>query len=256
MLESGYHVSTVLDFNKPLSFGGIDGSAVRPFSLLPLTHSSNKMLLLDSTHSSFYSIELPFSQESVVRLLSGNGTAGFSDGDPTSTMFNRPQSFAVDSNDNVYVADRINHVIRKISSSSGLTSTIAGGHSRKTGHTDGPAQNATFSENFDLLYMQKMCILLISDRGSGVIRQMGLKPDDCEGKPQPRLGAIPVSIIAVIALLCGLAFGFIARPFVTSRSSTGSIHEPLEPLLTETFPINSEETTDSDVLLRHQKRSC
>lgn len=57
--------------------------------------------------------------ESRVRLLSGKRTAGFSDGDAIYAMFNRPRSFALDSNDNVYVADRINHVIRKISGFSG-----------------------------------------------------------------------------------------------------------------------------------------
>ncbi|XP_028550703.1 uncharacterized protein LOC110115335 isoform X2 [Dendrobium catenatum] len=225
VLESGYSISTVLDFNKPLPSGGINGHGVHPFALHPLNRSPNLLLLLDSTNSSFYSLELPVSQESGLRLLSGKRTAGFADGDAISAMFNRPRSFTVDNNDNVYVADRINHVIRKINGFSGLTTTIAGGYSKKAGHTDGPAQNATFSENFDILFMPKMCSLLISDRGSRMIRQMNLKPEDCVEKPlsSQGLGAISVSAIAVLALLCGLTLGFMARPFLISSSSEASM---------------------------------
>ncbi|KAH0459410.1 hypothetical protein IEQ34_012224 [Dendrobium chrysotoxum] len=225
VLESGYSISTVLDFNKPLPSGGINGYGVHPFALHPLNRSPNLLLLLDSTNSSFYSLELPVSQESGLRLLSGKRTAGFADGDAISAMFNRPRSFTVDNNDNVYVADQFNHVIRKINGFSGLTTTIAGGYSKKAGHTDGPAQNATFSEDFDILFVRKMCSLLISDRGSRMIRQMNLKPEDCEEKPLSRqgLGAIPVSAIAVLALLCGLLLGFMARPFVISSSSEASM---------------------------------
>ncbi|XP_020590606.1 uncharacterized protein LOC110031634 isoform X2 [Phalaenopsis equestris] len=257
LLEPGYSISTVLDFNKPLPSAGLDVSGIIPFALHPLTRSPNLLLLLDSSNSAFYSLDLPLSQESHIRLLSGNGTTGFSDGDAISTMFKRPRSFAVDYNDNVYVADRITHVIRKINGHSGVTTTIAGGYTQKEGHTDGSAQNATFSADFDLLFMHKMCSLLICDRGNRMIRQMDLKPEDCEEKPQSSkgLGAIPVSVIAAVALLCGLGLGFIARPFVTSSSTTGSLREPLHTPLTESNPNNSDETS-TDALLRHQKRSC
>lgn len=55
--------------------------------------------------------------DSVVRRFSGDGSFGYSDGDVGSAQFNKPKSFAVDFRGNVYVADRSNHVIRKISSS-------------------------------------------------------------------------------------------------------------------------------------------
>ncbi|KAG0465287.1 hypothetical protein HPP92_019451 [Vanilla planifolia] len=164
-------------------------------------------------------------KESELRLISGKGMGGFSDGGSAYAMFNHPRSFAVDSNDNVYVADRMNHAIRKISSS-GMTTTIAGNNSSKPGHADGPGQNATFSEDFDLVYMPKMCALLISDRGNRIIRQMNLKPEDCIEKTQSSkgLGVIHVSIVAVLCLLCGLAMGFFARPYMMPppRSSEAS----------------------------------
>lgn len=55
--------------------------------------------------------------ESVVQRLAGKGTAGFADGDLGSAVFNSPKSFAIDLKGNIYVADKGNHVIRKITHS-------------------------------------------------------------------------------------------------------------------------------------------
>ena len=55
--------------------------------------------------------------ESAVTLFAGKGIAGFSDGDKTTAMFDKPRSFAIDGGDNVYVADKSNRAIRKISPS-------------------------------------------------------------------------------------------------------------------------------------------
>lgn len=56
--------------------------------------------------------------------------------------------------------------------------TIAGGFS-KTGNTDGPAQNATFSNDFELSFVPGKCALLVSDHGTQLIRQISLKEEDC-----------------------------------------------------------------------------
>lgn len=40
---------------------------------------------------------------------------GYADGELDSARFNKPRSFAVDLKGNVYVADKTNHAIRKIS---------------------------------------------------------------------------------------------------------------------------------------------
>lgn len=57
--------------------------------------------------------------------------------------------------------------------------TIAGGSFRKDGYVDGPAQQAQFSNDFDLTFVPGMCALLISDRGNNRIRQIDLKREDC-----------------------------------------------------------------------------
>lgn len=177
---------------------------------------------------------------------------GFADGDKAAAMFNRPQSFAADGKDNIYVADRLNQAIRKISTS-GVTTTIAGGYSKKTGNVDGPAQNASFSDNFDLVYVPTICALLISDRGNRLIRQLELKPEDCAQKTQAGLGVISVSGIAVLCLLFGSVLGFVVRPFFATR--TGNLNQPLYQQDMEALP-NQPGENSGDSLLRHQKRSC
>eukprot|EP00960_Hanusia_phi_P011481 335510-Hanusia_phi.AAC.1 len=59
-----------------------------------------------------------------VRLLAGSGTAGLLDGAATSARFNAPEGLDV-GNDYVYVQDRGNGRIRKVSLKDGYTTTIA-----------------------------------------------------------------------------------------------------------------------------------
>jgi hypothetical protein len=57
--------------------------------------------------------------------------------------------------------------------------TIAGGYSETPGRADGPAQNASFSDEFEISFAPKICALLISDYGNQLVRQIGLKAEDC-----------------------------------------------------------------------------
>ncbi len=55
--------------------------------------------------------------EFTVKKLAGDEKGGYSDGESGSARFNKPRSFAVDLKGNVYVADKTNRAIRKISNS-------------------------------------------------------------------------------------------------------------------------------------------
>ena len=66
---------------------------------------------------------------------------GYTDGTGTSAKFYYPSGVAVDGAGNVYVADRSNHRIRKITAS-GVVSTLAG--SGTSGYTDGTGTSAKF----------------------------------------------------------------------------------------------------------------
>jgi hypothetical protein len=81
----------------------------------------------------------------VVSTLAGAGTIGFADGAGSAAKFCNPSGVAVDANGNVYVADRNNHDIRKITSA-GTVSTLAGGG--VMGFADGTGSAARFSQPY------------------------------------------------------------------------------------------------------------
>lgn len=57
--------------------------------------------------------------------------------------------------------------------------TIAGGFSEKSSRKDGPAQNVSFSDSFELTFIPGQCALLVSDHGYQLVRQINLKEEDC-----------------------------------------------------------------------------
>jgi len=83
--------------------------------------------------------------EGVVSTLAGNGTAGYADGTVTTAMFHNPIGVAVDGSGTVYVADGLNHCIRKITSAGEVT-TLAG--SGTAGFADGTGTAAQFNRPF------------------------------------------------------------------------------------------------------------
>lgn len=76
-----------------------------------------------------------------VTTLSGSGVAGHDDGIGTSASFSSPRGIAVGGDGNIYVADTMNHAIRKITPT-GSVSTLAG--SLASGSADGAGAAASF----------------------------------------------------------------------------------------------------------------
>lgn len=78
-----------------------------------------------------------------ITIFAGDAaTAGATDGSGTAARFNAPQGLAIDSSGNLYVADSLNYVIRKITPEGAVT-TLAGAAGNSS-HADGNASNARF----------------------------------------------------------------------------------------------------------------
>ena len=103
----------------------------------------------------------------VVTTFAGSGSPGFTNGKGTAASFFLPQSVAVDVTGNVYVADRFNNSIRKITPD-GTVSTLAGGSSGQANGTGTDAQfNAPYGIAADLNGS-----LYVTDQGNNMIRKI------------------------------------------------------------------------------------
>jgi sugar lactone lactonase YvrE len=102
-----------------------------------------------------------------VSTLAGSGSMGFADGQGISARFNYPHGVCVDTGGNVYVADRENHRIRKITPS-GSVSTLAGSGIQ---FADGQGTSASFSYPSGVT-VDAGGIVYVADSGNERIRKI------------------------------------------------------------------------------------
>ncbi|WP_145149743.1 stalk domain-containing protein [Paenibacillus xylanexedens] len=141
-----------------------------------LAYSTDKNLYIaDSGNNAIRKV----SSTGEVVTIAGNGRIGDSDGKGTAALFNHPQGIAVTKSGIVYVADTLNHVIRKIMPD-GTTSTITAASDRVVenhpgfvvaagDYKDGPIHMALFNEPTGLA-LDNSENLFVSDSGNQRIR--------------------------------------------------------------------------------------
>lgn len=104
----------------------------------------------------------------VVTTFAGTGSSGYTDGMGTTASFYGPRGIAVDSSDNVYVADAYNDVIRKITSDGEVT-TYAGTGSE--GFDNGLGTEASFNTPTNVA-VDGSGNVYVSDSGNESIRKI------------------------------------------------------------------------------------
>ncbi|MEV5258000.1 thioredoxin-like domain-containing protein [Streptomyces anulatus] len=98
-------------------------------------------------------VELDADGETVRRHF-GTGERGLNDGGPDEARFSEPQGLAVLPDGRVAVADTVNHAIRALDLTTGVTSTLAGTGSQwwQGAPTSGPAREVDLSSPWDVAW--------------------------------------------------------------------------------------------------------
>ena len=102
--------------------------------------TSGNLFVADSYNHCIRQINL---YTKLVTTLAGTSSTGFVNAIGSSARFNFPYGLVADTSGNVFVADGVNNVIRKINIGSGMVTTLAGNASG--GYADGIGANPSFS---------------------------------------------------------------------------------------------------------------
>lgn len=106
------------------TIGYVDGSLANAQFYAPeslVTDAAGNIYVADFSNNIIRKI----TPAGVVSTLAGSGTAGYDDGTGTAATFNSPRGIVIDGSGSLYVADRGNNLIRKVTAA-GVVTTFAG----------------------------------------------------------------------------------------------------------------------------------
>jgi uncharacterized protein (TIGR03437 family) len=108
-----------------------------------------------------------------ITTVGGNGTPGYSgdNGPATSAQLYGVQAVAVDAVGDIYIADRFNHRIRKVTAN-GTISTVAGNGTAGYSGDNGPATSAQLRDPYGVA-VDAAGNIYIADESSSVVRKVG-----------------------------------------------------------------------------------
>ncbi|MBD2702914.1 SMP-30/gluconolactonase/LRE family protein [Spirosoma sp. BT702] len=141
---------TTVAGNGILGFSGDGGLAINASLDNPsgvAVDASGNLFIIDTGNNRIRKV----SPAGSITTVAGNGTAGFGgDGGPaTAASLNNPSGIAIDTAKNLYIADRYNHRIRKVTASGSITTVAGNGFAGFTGD-GGPALNARLNNPNDV----------------------------------------------------------------------------------------------------------
>jgi len=150
--------------------GNRDGDAAtgrlnQPIALLALADGA--VVIADAQNHSIRKL----SPDGQLSTLAGTGSDGYQEGMTLQVEFNWPADLAADSAGNLYIADRYNHAIRRLSPQ-GEVKTLAG--NGEAGSEDGTGKKAAFNEPMGIV-MGPDQALYVSDSQNNLIRRVTLQ---------------------------------------------------------------------------------
>jgi streptogramin lyase len=138
-------------------------------------------------------------RDGTISTVAGSGQRGYAgDGGPAiAASFAQPHELRFDTAGNCYIADMVNHAIRRIDAKTGVITTFAGnGHKGYSGD-GGPADKASLSSPISLQFGPEGDLYLC-DIGNHVIRRVDLRTGIIRtfagtGKPGPTPDGAPIA---------------------------------------------------------------
>ena len=126
--------------------------------------SNNSIIVSDTENHAIRQIIGEF-----VITIAGNGVAGYSNGYETDAMFNNPRAAVKNADGYIFVADTLNHVIRRINPD-GYVELYAG-LPHNSGFADGSLADARFFQPSGL-YITESGVLYVADSANHAIRRI------------------------------------------------------------------------------------
>lgn len=108
-----------------------------------------------------------------VVLAGKEKTGGYMDGPFANARFSAPEQICMDSEGDIYVADRDNHCIRKLTMETGYVSTVAG-IPQKSGYQNGTSEVALLNKPVGLV-IDSEDIMYIGDSENAAIRRLAIE---------------------------------------------------------------------------------
>ena len=134
-------------------------------------YQSHILYIIAYTLHAIYKYDVITGEET---LFAGTpGVAGWKDGKALEAEFARPSMMVITEDGSMYLSDRDNHCIRRITPD-GMVSTVIG-QGGVLGYQDGNAEDALFNEPFGLAISKKTGAIYVSDWRNNCIRKLAIE---------------------------------------------------------------------------------
>jgi DNA-binding beta-propeller fold protein YncE len=168
---AGWVITTVAG-NGEEGYSGDGGSAVEavlnnPFDVV--FDAAGDLIFTDTFSHCIRRVDAAHGR---ITTIAGTTELGYSgDGGPaTGARFNEPYGMAMDGSGALYVADRLNAVVRRIDASRGIVTRFAGTGEKAFGGDGGPADEAAMVEPNGLAFSRDFSRLYIADVSDNRVR--------------------------------------------------------------------------------------